>query len=149
MVLDNRPARRVIRLAREHEAEAVMEEIRRDRLQWIFYSVASPWWTHHLPTEYHTKGGLPCDPRGAMLFETQRGDALKFIQLAIDNPDRYGKHGLRTFMAALHGCVHAVTILQCGSEKCLPTCLDTWNDYNRLIDLKDHGEDWVTRRATL
>ena len=91
----------------------------------VFYGATTCWWTHDpkdlscLP--HH---GVPCDPRGGVLFETNKPG--KFLQDAAKNEKHYGKHGLRAFMLAHHGCV--------VTDRGAPTCFATWDEYSDLID---------------
>lgn len=74
--------------------------------------------------------GLPCDPRGGMLFETD--DVKGFLQAAIDNADYYGKHRLRAFMAAHHS--NCFSDLGCTRH----WCSKDWKDYNDALDRLDY-----------
>ena len=92
----------------------------------IYYGALTCWWSD-APPPYRTRsdfGGLPCDPRGGVLMQTE--DAEAFLRSAEENPDSYGKHGLRAFEAALHGNVVA--------ENGKPTCSQAWDEYNNLLD---------------
>ena len=73
--------------------------------------------------------GLPCDPRGGMLFQTGEGDLQKFLDSAKENVEHYGKHGLRAFYASYHGVV--------VTEDGKPTCFTSWDKYNALLDKHD------------
>ena len=91
----------------------------------VYYSVSTTWWTVSMDDLYrHPKNGLPCDSRGCMLLT---GDPAKFIAGAEDNVKKYGKHGINAFITAYHGNI----ILQ---GKGWPTCLDNWEEVNRLLD---------------
>lgn len=71
--------------------------------------------------------GLPCDPRGGMLFQLDGPEEIRgFIAAAEANPNRYGRHGLAAFVASYHGNV----VTSAG----LPTCFRTWDEYNALLD---------------
>lgn len=73
--------------------------------------------------------GLPCDPRGSVLFETDNIEA--FLTAAEENPARYGKHGLRAFVAAHHqNCFAALFYEKHWSET-------TWQHYNDALDRLD------------
>ncbi len=104
----------------------------------LVYAVGSPWWhVNHdgrTASPYHLKNGIPCDPCGRVLLQTD--DPGGFIAAAICVPrpvDHYGNHGVRAFVAAYHG---NVTVLREGIRP-LPTALDTWEEYNKLIDEHD------------
>lgn len=89
----------------------------------------APWYSTG-PSEMQIGGrtvksdGLPCDPRGGMLLQTEK--SLDFIASAEENAEHYGKYGVRTFLLALHGCV----ITDDGR----PTCFESWKEYEALID---------------
>lgn len=93
----------------------------------IYYGANTCWWTddpRHLCR--HPESGLPCDPRGGMLFETT--DVEGFLARAEANPDFYGRHGLRAFMAAHHlNCV-------VSKEDARSTCFRIWDEYNDILD---------------
>lgn len=97
----------------------------------IFYGAMTCWWTHdpvHLgrTADGH---GLPCDPRGGVLFQTE--DVEGFLRSAEENPDHYGRHGLRAFMAAHHlNCLYSE-----GDPR--PWCMATWDEYNEALDLEE------------
>jgi hypothetical protein len=97
----------------------------------VVYSVGTCWWKIGDPIYQVPAGrpgeGLPCDPRGAVLMETD--DLAGFLQAAKENPEHYGKHGLDAFMAAYHGNVVATNGY--------PTCFKTWQEYNDLIDVEN------------
>lgn len=105
----------------------VLSDIMSGGFPMIFYSVVTCWWTHnerHLCR--HPDSGLPCDPRGGVLLQTDKPG--EFLQAAKDNPEHYGKHGLRAFMAAHHlNCVVSETDMR-------SSCLRTWEEYNELIN---------------
>ena len=95
-----------------------------------FYGANMMWWTANEDDLYKKPGiGLPCDPRGGMLFQTGEGDLDKFLTSAEENTEYYGKHGLRAFYASYRG----VVVTKDGK----PTCLDSWGAYNDLIDEYD------------
>lgn len=73
--------------------------------------------------------GLPCDPRGSVLFQTEHVEA--FIQTAKEKSEHYGKHGIRAFLAAHHlNCV-------VGLFDKRPTSGVHWDEYNKGIDRLD------------
>jgi hypothetical protein len=77
----------------------------------------------------HTTG-LPCDPRGGVLFQTD--DVKGFLDAAIANQEHYGKHRLRAFMAAHHSnCWLGIN----GQQH---WCSPDWQDYNDALDRLDH-----------
>ena len=102
-------------------------------LRMAFYGANTPWWTSSEHDLYEKPGiGLPCDPRGGMLFQSGEGDLDKFLKSAESQPEAYGKHGIRAFLAAYHGVVEVW-----NGQKLLPTCLDNWDAYNELLDKHD------------
>jgi hypothetical protein len=112
---------------------ADIEALAADRNLQAVYSVATPWWSklaegfvYRSPTN-----GLPCDPRGAMLMQADFAD---FWKAAKEKPEHYGKHGLEAFVAAFHGNVEVETA---DGRGWLPTALNAWDDYNRLLDEKE------------
>lgn len=90
----------------------------------LVYGFSACWWKVGDPVYSHDESGLPCGPRGEMLLETD--DPMSFIAAAEANPAHYGKHGLDAFVAAYHGN----TVTETG----LPTSLETWDEYNKLLD---------------
>lgn len=94
----------------------------------VFYGANTCWWTAD-PKDLHKHptAGLPCDPRGGMLMQTKERDGMTFIKSALAVPEHYGKHGIRAFLLAYHGCVKV-------KETGLATCFATWDEYNQLID---------------
>ncbi len=96
----------------------------------LVYAMRTCWWKFGRPI-YSIPGdkyGLPCDPRRSPLLEMT--NPLGFIKAAEDNPTHYGRHGLRAFAAAYHGNVVAI-------ETGHPTSLNTWDEYNAVIDAYD------------
>jgi hypothetical protein len=72
---------------------------------------------------------LPCDPRGSVLFQTD--DVQGFLNQAASNPEHYGKHGLRAFMAAHHSnCQRSVNDPR-------PWSAENWDEYNEALDRLD------------
>ena len=99
---------------------------------WIFYGALTCWWTHDNAHLGKLETGIPCDPRGGVLLQTD--DVRGFLQEAKDNTERYGKHGLRAFMAAHHdNCQVSET-----DER--RTCMRTWDEYNDALDRLDAGK---------
>lgn len=102
-----------------------LQDIQRARPENIFYGATTCWWTHrreHLAR--HPKCGLPCDPRGGMLFETDDVDG--FLNAAIESPNHYGEGGLDVFMAAHHeNCVRTYP----DHIGWYPWCFRTWGEY--------------------
>ncbi len=104
-----------------------LAEVRSAKPGMIFYSATTCWWTHDPAHLGKTAGGhgLPCDPRGGVLFQTE--DVEGFLRCAEQGPDHYGKHGLRAFMAAHHlNCLHS-------EEDPRPWCMRTWDEYNEVL----------------
>jgi hypothetical protein len=114
--------------------EVTMAEVRQRAhpYRMAFYGANTCWWTSSENDLYKKPGsGLPCDPRGGMLFQTSDGDLGKFLDSAQENVEHYGKHGIRAFLAAYHGVVIAAN----GN----PTCCESWKDYNDLLDELDEA----------
>jgi hypothetical protein len=98
----------------------------------IVYGVGTCWWgiKSTCCVYRHKESNLPCDPRSGMLFEGELGP---FLVKAKENPAHYGKHELKAFMAAYHGNV--------TTDDDLPTCFQTWHEYNDLIDKTEDPSD--------
>ena len=99
--------------------------------QLVCYAVHTCWWCilsdnpYSLPPDHQ----LPCDPRGSVLMQGELG---KFLEAAKANPDHYGKHGLKAFMAAYHG-----NLL---TDDGRPTSLERWAKYNEILDTQEVQE---------
>lgn len=95
----------------------------------IFYGANTCWWTHDPNHLSRNTSGLPCDPRGGVLLQTENVEG--FLNAAEEAASRYGKHGLEAFTAAHH--------LNCRLRENLDhaTCLRTWQEYNDVIDRGD------------
>ena len=107
--------------------KTTLEDIKAEKPKTIWYSVNTCWWTHRQnDLRVHPESGLPCDPRGGMLM---MGPAGEFIANAEANPEHYGKHGLDAFIAAHND--NCVVHLQFDHR---PTCLATWDEYNKRLD---------------
>ncbi len=95
----------------------------------IFYGAVTCWWTDD-PGDLskHPISGLPCDPRGGVLYQTNNvADFFRRVKLNA-REGVYGKHGLDAFMAAHHkNCKVSET-----DDR--PTCYTTWWEYNDIID---------------
>lgn len=72
---------------------------------------------------------LPCDPRGSVLFQTDKIEA--FLQSAESNSRHYGRHGLRAFMAAHHDNCYV------SFEDLRHTSGQEWSEYNDALDRID------------
>ena len=73
--------------------------------------------------------GLPCDPRGSVLFQTEHVE--EFIQTAKNKSAHYGKHGIRAFLAAHHlNCVVGLFDMRSTSGT-------HWEEYNKALDRLD------------
>lgn len=115
-----------LRLIARYEHNITIADIRKAKPKMIFYSVHTPWWTHDpkdLGTMLGTQG-LPCDPYGSVLFQTEDIDG--FFKAAEEKSEHYGKHGLRALEAAHH------------QNGLVSFKHPTWQDYNDLIDLAEH-----------
>jgi len=110
-----------------------LEDIRRAIPPKIYYGANTPWWTHRATDICrHPLSGLPCDPRGGVLLETD--DVINFIETAIRNSSHYGKHGIRAFMAAHNdNC-------QVSETNARKTCLANWDEYNEALDKLDSAK---------
>lgn len=121
----------------------------------VWWAVHTVWWTTHpehiwttavvhgkRPTRAEREqgqiagianpiGGLPCDPRGSVLLQ---GCAWKFIGAARENPDHYGKHGLRAFAAA-----HSANTIE-SLPSPVPWSTDAWAEINAALDRHDARE---------
>jgi len=107
---------------------AMIEQIARDKPNsHVVYSVGTCWWKIGDPIYSKDGSGLPCDPRGALLMECH--DLAGFLKNAKENVSHYGKHGMRAFVAAYHGNVL--------TDDHKPTCFESWDDYNKLIEAKN------------
>ena len=104
-----------------------LDQVRAAKPTKIYYGVRTCWWTHNpLHLSKHQGTGLPCDPRGGVLFETDKVE--EFLSAAEQSPGHYGRFGLQAFIAAHHlNCV-------IGKDNPRPWCFPSWDEYNRLID---------------
>lgn len=103
-----------------------LDEVRAAMPKMIFYGARTCWWTHDASHLGRLDGGIPCDPRGGVLF--QADDIEAFLKSAEESTAHYGKHGLRAFLAAHHSnCV-------VSADDPKPTCFESWGDYNRILD---------------
>lgn len=112
------------------EFRTSIADVRAAKPSTIYYGANTCWWTHdpkHLRRLPPTRHGLPCDPRGGMLFETDNVE--KFLSCAEAATEHYGRHGLRAFIAAHHD--------NCRTEDGRPWCAESWEHYNAAIDRLD------------
>ncbi len=58
---------------------------------------------------------------------------MGFIEAAKADPGYYGRHGLEAFVAAYHGNV--------VTDDGRATSLETWEEYNQLLDEKKGNDD--------
>jgi hypothetical protein len=110
-----------------YQPTITIQQVRDAKPEMIFYGVNTCWWTHdpkHLCT--HRTAGLPCDPRGGMLMQTD--EVEKFLAAAEENAAHYGRHGLRAFEAAHH------LNMRVGIRDNRSTCFREWEEYNAAID---------------
>jgi len=125
--------------------ESVSFEQVREEAKTIWYAVRTCWWTHK-PEDVREatilasggdKGGIPLDPSGCPLMFAD-GKAKEFLDSAAQNPQYYGKHGLRAFMAAHHrNAFENSSKLLGGKETGKPVSAKTWDEYNAAIDRFD------------
>jgi len=125
--------------------ESVTFEQVRAEAKTIWYAVRTCWWTHK-PEDVREatiiagggeKGGIPLDPSGCPLMFAE-GKAKDFLDSAARNPQAYGKHGLRAFMAAHHrNAFENSSKLLGGKETGKPTSAKTWDECNAAIDRYD------------
>ena len=89
----------------------------------VVWAIHTCWWNVPDLTSVWYKKEIPVDPRGSPLMEGELG---RFLAYAESNPDHYGKFGLKTLMAAFHG-----NLL---SDNDKPTSLESWEDYEKLLE---------------
>lgn len=93
----------------------------------ILYGASSCWWAHTWNSASKLEpSGIPCDPRGGVLFQTE--EVAEFFDNAEANSGFYGRHGLAAFMAAHH--YNSVANLTAR----LPWCCSGWEEYNLAVD---------------
>ena len=110
-----------------------LESIRADNPTTIYYSMSTCWWTHkQSDVETLLGSGLPCDPRGGVLMET---DAETFLLAAEGQPGFYGRHGLDAFMAAHND--NCVASSRRAEQR--PACMRTWEEYNSQLDAQSQA----------
>lgn len=103
-----------------------LEEVEAANPPEIYCAARTCWWTHRREDLYRDPGtGLPCDPRGSVL--TVVSNPLLFLQTVRGKPESWGRHGVLAFEAAHHGNVFV-------EETGAPTSLETWDEYNALVD---------------
>lgn len=141
-----------------------LEQIRALKPKKIFYGANTCWWTHdpnHLGSVKASPGeiaaaakmfgttakavrGVPCDPVGGVLFETENVE--EFLKAAEDKTEHYGKHGIRAFMAAHHSnCFAAPLQFTLPPIHELPHfASQSWDEYNEALDRLDARADQTT-----
>ena len=103
-----------------------LQDVRDAKPKMIYYGALTCWWTHDPYDLCHLTNGLPCDPRGGVLMQTD--DIEGFLRSAEANPAHYGRHGLDAFMASHHkNCLVSLADVR-------STCFETWDAYNDAID---------------
>lgn len=117
-----------------------LEDVRKAKPAMIFYGADTCWWTHN-PAHLciHPGIGIPCDPRGGVLYETDNVEG--FLLAAEEQASHFGKHGIRAFMAAHNQ--NSVAGLE-SLEDMRPTCSPDWQDYNDALDRLDKRKKEVT-----
>ncbi len=91
-----------------------------------YYGAQTMWWSHRSSDTFRKKGEfVPCDPRGGVLYQAP---LRAFVEAARANPIKYGKHGLKTFVAAHNdNC-------RLSLEDDRPTAFASWAEYEALVD---------------
>ena len=111
-----------------------LEQIEASGQQRVYWAIDTCWWTHDPKHLYNTKDvnpalkqqhGVPCDPRGSVLYEGVLSDFLRSARETDIKLGHYGKHGLRAFLTAHH---------LNSSLYGLPWSETTWQHYNDAID---------------
>lgn len=100
-----------------------LEQIREAKPAMIFYGAYTCWWTHDSAHLRSLPSGLPCGPRGEVLYQTE--DVEGFLKAAEQNASHYGKHGLDTFLSAHH--------LNCTNDG-QPWSMESWPEYGAVLD---------------
>lgn len=120
------------------QENVTLEQIIAFKPKAIYYGANTCWWTHDAGHLGSGSNGLPIDPVGGVLFETDEIDA--FFKAATSNPEHYGKHGLRAFIAAHHSNCFAAP----ADRSNLPAIYQMrhyaaagWTAYNDAIDRLD------------
>jgi hypothetical protein len=93
----------------------------------VFYAALTCWFGWWPMYTTHSNICLPCDPRGSVLYESDK--VSEFFAAAEARAGFYGEHGLRTFLLAFHGCLVTVD----GR----PTSLRRWDSYERVLKRED------------
>lgn len=108
-----------------------IDELRARKPKMILYGANTAWWIadvdlDRLNGKYDTGGdqGIPCDPRGGVLFQTDDIDG--FLTAALSDPTHYGPHGAEAFILAYHGNVL--------TDEGKATCFEGWTTYSELLD---------------
>lgn len=136
--------------------EQIKKEIKEGKVPYIYYSSNTLWWTHlesdlekstkegvkardrshkklmrrgNIPNgeksrinalyKMSCKGSHPLDPSGSPLMMTV--EVHEWIEVAEQKPEHFGKHGLKAFMKSHHQNSNGI-------------CLETYDEYNNLID---------------
>lgn len=107
----------------------------------IYFSEKSCWWTHHRShARQEPKTGILRCPLGGMVFMEKDWEA--WLEAARDNPDYYGKHGLKALEAAHH--------TNCRDPKTgAPFAHPSWRIYNAAIDAMLEEEKGLRKTAAL
>lgn len=112
--------------------QITLEDVRRDA-EMIYYAAWTCWWTHNKNDLYKTDSGIPCDPRGAVLFQTD--DVKGFLKATIKDPTYYGKHGLEAFIAAHHANCYT------DEMRARHWSFKSWDEYNAILDRQKEFKD--------
>jgi hypothetical protein len=89
----------------------------------VSFAMRTGWWI--IGNSFYTnEDGFPCGPKGELLFTDD--NPIEFIIMAAMNKSAYGKHELKAFVAGYNG-----NVVDDNGE---PTSLNSWDQYNKLID---------------
>jgi len=127
------------------ELKTTLQMVRDSKPKMVFYGANTCWWTTN-PEDLGTTqprndrfmgellpdpGGIPCDPRGGVLFQTENVE--NFLDTAEANAKHYGPNGLDAFMAAYHGNLMAKSNTNPDADW-KPWCFASWGEYNVVLD---------------
>ena len=96
----------------------------------VCWGANSCWWCLFTDVKRTLPGGIPCGPRGSVLFQ---GGLADFMKAGLSKPEHYGKHGVDAFIAAYDG-----NLLDDDGK---PTSFDSWDQYNALLDEQETDDE--------